>query len=149
MVFNKKKTVFIKRKWNHVVFSRVTILSFHPVYQLQVNISHLFAVCSIWPLDRTLSGATTPGQSGPGSNANEVVHHIPLSSSITGASPSDGLMSYPGHLLGGGSYLSAEMQSVYSTNQADWAGYERNLKFLTYKLVTEWAFGCKIIALNR
>ena len=29
----KKRTpVFIKRKWNHVVFSRVTILSFHPVY---------------------------------------------------------------------------------------------------------------------
>ena len=27
----KRKPVFIKRKWNHVVFSRVTILSFHPV----------------------------------------------------------------------------------------------------------------------
>ena len=27
----KKKTVFIKQKWNHVVISRVTILSFHPV----------------------------------------------------------------------------------------------------------------------
>ena len=26
----KKKPVFIKRKWNHVVFSRATILSFHP-----------------------------------------------------------------------------------------------------------------------
>ena len=25
----------------------------------------------IWPIDRTLSGATTPGQSGPGSNGNE------------------------------------------------------------------------------
>ena len=32
MVCNKKrKPVFIKRKWNHVVFSRVTILSLHPV----------------------------------------------------------------------------------------------------------------------
>ena len=28
----KRKPVFIKRKWNHVVFSRVTILSFHLVY---------------------------------------------------------------------------------------------------------------------
>ena len=28
----KKKTVFIKRKWNHVIFSRATVLSFHPVY---------------------------------------------------------------------------------------------------------------------
>ena len=26
----KRKPVFIKRKWNHVVFSRETILSFHP-----------------------------------------------------------------------------------------------------------------------
>ena len=28
----KRKPVFLKRKWNHVVFSRATILSFHPVY---------------------------------------------------------------------------------------------------------------------
>ena len=27
----KRKPVFIKRKWNHVVFSMATILSFHPV----------------------------------------------------------------------------------------------------------------------
>ena len=27
----KKKMVFIKWKWNHVIFSRATILSFHPV----------------------------------------------------------------------------------------------------------------------
>ena len=27
----KRKPVFIKRKWNHVVFSRGTISSFHPV----------------------------------------------------------------------------------------------------------------------
>ena len=27
----KRKPVFIKRKWNHVVFSRATILSFYPV----------------------------------------------------------------------------------------------------------------------
>ena len=35
MVCNKKKKkekpVFIKRKWNHVVFSRATILLFNPV----------------------------------------------------------------------------------------------------------------------
>ena len=37
MVCNKKrKLVFIKRKWNHVVFSRATILSFHPVEVLPV-----------------------------------------------------------------------------------------------------------------
>ena len=27
----KRKPVFIKQKWNHVVFSRATILSFHPL----------------------------------------------------------------------------------------------------------------------
>ena len=27
----KRKRVFIKRKWNHIVFSRAIILSFHPV----------------------------------------------------------------------------------------------------------------------
>ena len=40
------------------------------------------------PIDRTLSGATTPGQGGPGSNGNEGVLHIPQSSDITGTSPS-------------------------------------------------------------
>ena len=45
-------------------------------------------------IDRTLSGATTPGQSGHGSDGNEGVLRIPLSSSITGASPSDCLASY-------------------------------------------------------
>ena len=49
--------------------------------------------CSIWPIDKTLSGATTPGQSEPGSNGNEGVLHIPQSSSITGALLSDCLVS--------------------------------------------------------
>ena len=54
---------------------------------------------SIWPIDRTLSCASTPGQSGPGSDSNEQVLHIPQSSSITGTSPPDCLVSYPGHSL--------------------------------------------------
>ena len=62
----------------------------------------------IWPIDRTLSGSTSSGQSGPGSNGNEGVLRIPQSSNITEASPSDCLELYPGHLLGE-SYLSAEM----------------------------------------
>ena len=66
-----------------------------------------------------LSGATTLGQSGPGSNGNEGVLRFPQSSSIAGTSPSDCLVSYPGHSLG--SYPSAEVQSVYSTAPADWA----------------------------
>ena len=57
--------------------------------------------CSTWPIDRTLSGVTSLGQSGPGNNSNQGVLHIPQSSR-TGASPSDCLASYPGHSLGGG-----------------------------------------------
>ena len=48
---------------------------------IQLSISTQF--CSIWPIDRTLSGATTPGQSLPRSNDNKEVLHIPQSSSIT------------------------------------------------------------------
>ena len=54
---------------------------------------------SIWSIHRTLSGDTTPSQSGPGSDSNEGVCHIPQTSSITGASPSDCLVSYSGHSL--------------------------------------------------
>ena len=40
-----------------------------------------------------MSGATIPGQSGPGSNGNEGVFRIPQNSRITGASLSDCLVS--------------------------------------------------------
>ena len=49
---------------------------------------------SVWLEDRTQSGATTPGQSGPGSDGNE-------SSRLTGVSPSECLVSYPGHSIRG------------------------------------------------
>ena len=61
-----------------------------------------------------------PGQSGPGSNGNEGLPHIPQGPSITRTSPSNCLVSYPGHSLGG-SYPFAEVQSVYSTAPANWA----------------------------
>ena len=54
----------------------------------------------IFNIDRALSGATTPGQNGPGSNGNEGVLRIPQSFSIAGISPSDCLVSYPRHSLG-------------------------------------------------
>ena len=74
---------------------------------------------SSWPIYRILSGATTLGQSGPGSDGNEGVLCIPQSSSNTGTSPSDWLLLCLGHLLGE-SYPSAEIQSVYSTAPTDW-----------------------------
>ena len=80
---------------------------------------------SIW-LTGLLSGTTTQGQSGPGSDGNEGTIRIPQSLSITEASPSNSLVSYLGHSLvvGRGSYFSAEMQSEYSTAQADWSTLE-------------------------
>ena len=68
-------------------------------------------------IDWTLSGTSTLGQSGPGSNDDEGVLHITQSFRI-GASTSDGLLSYPGHSLVG-SYPFAEIQSVYSTVPTD------------------------------
>ena len=46
--------------------------------------------------------------------------HISQSASITGASPSDCLVSYPDHSLGE-PYLSAEMQLVYAVAHICWA----------------------------
>ena len=41
-------------------------------------------------------------QSRPGSNGNEGILHIPQTSNITGTSPSDCLVLYPGHSWGWG-----------------------------------------------
>ena len=55
--------------------------------------------CQMVLFDWTLSGAAIPGLSGLGSDSNEWVLHIPQSLIITGASPSDCLLSYPGQSL--------------------------------------------------
>ena len=62
------------------------ILQYNSHNLIQVICEH--TVCSIWALDRTLSGATATGPSGPGSNENEGELHIPQISTA-GASPSD------------------------------------------------------------
>ena len=67
---------------------------------IQFSISIQFG--SIWPIDRALSGATTPGQNGPGSDGNEGVLCIPQSSKIIGTSQSERLVSYLGHSFGYG-----------------------------------------------
>ena len=90
---------------------------------------------SIQPIDRAQTGATILRQSGPGRNGKERVLQIPQSSSITGTSPSDCLVSYPGHSLGGGFSSSAEVQSVYSTISADWARYRVNIKTVLFQMI--------------
>ena len=86
-----------------------------------------------------LSGATILGPSGAGSNGNKRMFCILQNSSINGTSPSDCLVSYRTFI--GGSYPSAEVQSVYSTAPADWAVltivslYQTKL-FLLYSIST-------------
>ena len=88
---------------------------------------------SIWPIDRSLSDATTLGQKGHRSKSNEGILHIPQSSR-TGASPPNSLMSYAGNTLGE-SYFAAEIQSVYSTAPADLArDFEDRSKRTCYNL---------------
>ena len=84
--------------------------------------------------DRTLSGDTTSGQSGPGSNSNERAHSIPQSSGITGASPSDCLVSYPGQAWERGGHPLAKMQSVYSAAPVDWAWQDFHAKII-FKII--------------
>ena len=63
---------------------------------------------------------------GPGSNDNEEVVHFPQISK-TGASLSEGLVSYPGYLFKvGGAYPSVEIQSAYYIAPADWANKSNN-----------------------
>ena len=74
---------------------------------------------SFWPIDRILSSASTRGQNEPCNNGNKGVLYIPQSYNITGATPSDCLVSYPGYSLRE-PYPSAEILSVYSTASVDW-----------------------------
>ena len=79
---------------------------------------------SIWPIDRTLSGATTPGQSGPGSDSRERVLCIPQSSSITGTSSSDYVVSYQDTRWGSSQQRSSQFilqpQSTGQSFTTDW-----------------------------
>ena len=102
---------------------------------IQFSISTQFN--SIWPIDKTLSVATTLGQSGPENNGNEGVPCITQISDITGTSTSDCLQSYTGHSLSV-SYSSVEKQSVYSTAPADRTRNGMNPVISKYR-VSSWA----------
>ena len=75
-----------------------------------------------------LSGATTLGQSGPGSDGNEWLLRIPQSSSTAGTSPSDCLVSYTRTLIGGFLPLCRGAVSVFYS--PSWLGKKRILKYL-------------------
>ena len=77
-----------------------------PFQAIQLSISRLFTQfkCQTVLFDPLIGNIRCypSGQSRPGINGYEEVVHIPQNSSITGASPSDHLVSYLGHLLVGG-----------------------------------------------
>ena len=97
---------------------------------IQFSISTQFSFIS--PIDKTLSGATTPGQSGPGSDGNEQILCIPQHSIITGKSPSNWLVSYPG--LSFGEVWPLCKEAVYSTAPANWATFMIRLVILPRNL---------------
>ena len=80
------------------------------IQTIQFSLSTQFI--SICPIDRVLSDATTPGQSGPGSNGNEGVLCILKSFSNIGAWQSNCLVSYTEHSL---------VEGLTPTTPANWA----------------------------
>ena len=80
-----------------------------------------------------LSGAPTPGQSGPGSGGNEEVLCIPQSSRITGTSSSNCLVSYSGHSFGGGG-LTALQRCSWCILQLQPTGQDFSEKTLEKKI---------------
>ena len=76
---------------------------------------------SIWPIDWTLSGATTPSPSGPGSDGNKGVFRMTQNSNIIRVSLSDTLMSYPEYSLEEGILLlSRDVGIFYSPGRLGW-----------------------------
>ena len=102
------------------VYSSSLIQLIQIIQAVQYSISIQFS--SIQPIDRALSGATTSGQSGPGSNGNEGVLCILQHCSITGTSLSDCLVSYLGYSFVG---LTSLQRSSWCILQPQLTGQER------------------------
>ena len=93
------------------VYKQVQCQNQFSFQQIQFSISTQFS--SFRPIDRTLSGATTSGQSWRGGDGNEGVLRFLQSSCITETSLSDCLMSYLGHSLKWGLPLCREVVGVF------------------------------------
>ena len=95
------------------------------------SVIRLHTICSIWSIDRILYSATTLDQSRLRNNGNERVLHIPQISKAE--SPTIRWFNVISRTLIGSSYTCVEMQLVYSTYPANWAGY-RSGKWSTSSL---------------
>ena len=102
---------------------------------IQFSISMHFI--SIKPIDKAISGATIPGQSRPGSNDNERVFRIPQIPSITGTSPSNCLVPYPGHssVVGGLTLCRGTVSVFYNPSRLGKVKLLLNQNFPSSKLV--------------
>ena len=95
-------------KWLQVLYNLTSVIYLHKV-------------CSIWPIDRTVSGVITPGQSGPENNSNEGLCHISQISKDVG---------------GGGNFTLLQRCSQHIfTAPSDWAGEIRGWVG-TFKITT-------------
>ena len=87
---------------------------------------------SIWPIDRTLSGATTPGQNGPGSDGNEGVLRMHQSTWDYWNLTIRLLVSYPGHKLGGGLTPLKRSSWCILQPQLTWQNYQSKFDESTF-----------------
>ena len=111
------------------LFQPIQLSQSVPIQTIQFSISTQFS--SIKLIDGALSDTTIPGQSGPGSDGNEGVLHVPQSFSITRTSPSECLGSYPGYLLGvGGGLIPLQRRghSILNPHPADLAKPNTSVK---------------------
>ena len=100
--------------------------------------------CAILTIDRTLPDAIIPGLSGRGNDSNEGMFCIPQSSSITGASPADCLMSYSRHSLVGVLPLCRDVVGVFYYPR--WLGSISKEEF--QRCFDKWKKNEEISALN-
>ena len=68
---------FMAHQASWVIQCQIHFYTYKLLFQtIQFSISTVWmSNNSIWPMDRTLSGATILGLSGPGSNGNKLLHH--------------------------------------------------------------------------
>ena len=112
-----------------VQFSVSTLFKYQVI---RFTISTQFS--SIWHIDRTISGAATLSQRGPGSDDNKGVLRNPPNSSITGTSPSDCLVSYcciAIHICIQNRHR--EIQNTYAETQANFLSF-RYKRFINFCL---------------
>ena len=110
MQFQYQKQFYFK----HFISAKVLSFNVKTVLFQVIQFSKSSLFSSIWPIDRTLSGTTTPG------SWWRATPHFP-NSSIIGTSPLDCLVPYLLNSMdGGGTYSSPEIM-VYCTGLADWA----------------------------